>query len=265
MDDAGLRRAVDGLPPEPRIARQGSHRAGVQWHHAMLAELGVSHYQQLAPGVEVLVINADRLPDPDTADRQQARAGSGEWPPQPGPQRGRRLDERADFGRGVQIRRGPAHPGTEQACRDDLRRGIQAVQAGGEAEHHGQSTVRGWLRRLRSRAGDMRQDAMYWLGRIGGSDPALPAPSGSPLVTRSAPPPRARMPRSPGTASRLRTGGRCRAGSAWPAASRLHPAAEPTRQPGHPSCPRPGRDAHHDHHGDICATHRDIVSITPPP
>ena len=42
------------------------------------------------------------------------------------------------------------------------------------------ATVRGWLRRLRSRAEDMRQDAMYWLGRIG-SDPALPAPSGSPL------------------------------------------------------------------------------------
>ena len=43
------------------------------------------------------------------------------------------------------------------------------------------ATVRGWLRRLRSRAGEMRQDAMYQLGFIGGADPALPEPSGSPL------------------------------------------------------------------------------------
>jgi hypothetical protein len=43
------------------------------------------------------------------------------------------------------------------------------------------ATVPGWLRRRRSRAQDMRQDAMFQLGFIGGSDPALPAPSGSPL------------------------------------------------------------------------------------
>ena len=43
------------------------------------------------------------------------------------------------------------------------------------------STVRGWLRRLRSRAGEMRQDAMFQLGFIGGADPVLPEPSGSPL------------------------------------------------------------------------------------
>ena len=43
------------------------------------------------------------------------------------------------------------------------------------------STVRGWLRLLRSRAGEMRQDAMFQLGFIGGADPVLPEPSGSPL------------------------------------------------------------------------------------
>ncbi len=43
------------------------------------------------------------------------------------------------------------------------------------------ATVRGWLRRLRSRAEEMRQHAMLQLGFIGGSDPALPVPSGSPL------------------------------------------------------------------------------------
>ena len=43
------------------------------------------------------------------------------------------------------------------------------------------ATVRGWLRRLRSRAEEMRQDAMFQLGLIGGADPVLPEPSGSPL------------------------------------------------------------------------------------
>ena len=43
------------------------------------------------------------------------------------------------------------------------------------------ATVRGWLRRYRSRAGAMRQDAMFQLGFIAGAGPALPVPSASPL------------------------------------------------------------------------------------
>ena len=44
------------------------------------------------------------------------------------------------------------------------------------------ATVRGWLRRLRSRAGAMRQDAMTIFGRItAGRDASHPEPSGSPL------------------------------------------------------------------------------------
>ena len=43
------------------------------------------------------------------------------------------------------------------------------------------ATVRGWLRRLSSRAGEMRCDAMRQLGAIGGTDPALRAPAASPL------------------------------------------------------------------------------------
>ena len=39
-------------------------------------------------------------------------------------------------------------------------------------------TVRGWLR---SRAEEMRCFAMFQLGRIGGTDPALPGPDASPL------------------------------------------------------------------------------------
>jgi transposase-like protein len=42
-------------------------------------------------------------------------------------------------------------------------------------------TMRGWLRRLRSRAEDMRCYAMHQLGRIGGTDLALPESAASPL------------------------------------------------------------------------------------
>ncbi len=43
------------------------------------------------------------------------------------------------------------------------------------------ATVRGWLRRLRSRAEEMRWFAMGQLGAIGGTGPALPGPDASPL------------------------------------------------------------------------------------
>jgi hypothetical protein len=44
------------------------------------------------------------------------------------------------------------------------------------------ATVRGWLRRLRARAGAMRQDAMVLFGRLtAGCDAPFPEPSGSAL------------------------------------------------------------------------------------
>jgi len=44
------------------------------------------------------------------------------------------------------------------------------------------ATVRGWLRRLRSAAEAMRQDAMHQLGFVGGlADPPPPGPAASPL------------------------------------------------------------------------------------
>lgn len=44
------------------------------------------------------------------------------------------------------------------------------------------ATVRGWLRRLRVRAGAIRQDAMVIFGRLtAGCDAPFPEPSGSPL------------------------------------------------------------------------------------
>jgi 2-polyprenyl-6-methoxyphenol hydroxylase-like FAD-dependent oxidoreductase len=43
------------------------------------------------------------------------------------------------------------------------------------------TTLAGWLRRLRSRAEEMRGFAMRQLGAIGGNGPALPEPATSPL------------------------------------------------------------------------------------
>ena len=83
------------------------------------------------------------------------------------------------------------------------------------------ATVRGWLRRLRSRAEEMRQDAMFQLGFDRRRRPgAAGAGRLAAAVTRSTPSPRPRTPPSPGTASPGRTCGRCWAGSAWPATSR---------------------------------------------
>ena len=107
---AGLAGCGCALPPEPGIARQGAHGAGVQRHQAVLAVLAVAYHQQFPAGVEVLVIKADRFPDPDPADREQADQGLVGGCPQPGLQRGRRPDERADLGIGIQIRGGPANP-----------------------------------------------------------------------------------------------------------------------------------------------------------
>jgi len=61
--------------------------------------------------------------------------------------------------------------------------GTGAARAGAELDVPA-ATVRGWLRHLRARTGEMRQEAMTGLARIAaaaGRDPALPEPSGSPL------------------------------------------------------------------------------------
>ena len=69
----------------------------------------------------------------------------------------------------------------------DRRRGRACAGRGGSARIGAvlgvpAATVRGWLRRLRSCAEDMRQDAMHQLGFIAGlADPPLPALSRSPL------------------------------------------------------------------------------------
>ena len=130
-------------------------------------------------------------------------------------------------------------------------------------------TVRGWLRRLRYRAGEMRQDVMFQLGFIGGADPLLPEPCGSPLggaLSAVAAAAHAAISRA-----RLHQGGpvaASSAGPAWPAASRPPgpadspwPASRPARAP---ACPWPRHDTHHNHDDAASTARRDTVSSTPP-
>jgi hypothetical protein len=127
------------------------------------------------------------------------------------------------------------------------------------------ATVRSWLRRLRSRAGEIRQDAMHQLGFIGGADPALPDPSGSP--------PGDALNAVAAAAHAAIIGYGFSRSDLWPllgrfgwqATWRQRPAADHSRPARAPSCLQPGRDAHHDHHGVTRAAHRDTVSTTPPP
>jgi hypothetical protein len=57
------------------------------------------------------------------------------------------------------------------------------TRLGQDPRRHRLPQRRQWVAqaRLRSRAEEMRQDAMFQLGFIGGADPVLPEPSGSPL------------------------------------------------------------------------------------
>jgi hypothetical protein len=126
-------------------------------------------------------------------------------------------------------------------------------------------TVRSWLRRLRSRAEEMRCFAMGPLGAIGGTYPALPGLPTRRCMTRSTQSPRPRTPPSPGTASPQRTCGRCWASPAWPAISRPPaPAKDPAPSRALP-CPQSGRVTGDDHHRVSGPAHRDTVSNAPPP
>jgi Domain of unknown function (DUF6431) len=129
------------------------------------------------------------------------------------------------------------------------------------------ATVRGWLRRLRSRAGAMRQDAMTIFGRFTAGRDARrtrnrPARR---WATRCPPSPPARTPQSPSTAAPRRPGSPCWVCSAWPASSPPPPAADRRAPARAPSCPCPGRDAHHEHPGPPMPCAVTVMSIPPTP
>ena len=131
------------------------------------------------------------------------------------------------------------------------------------------ATVRGWLRRLRSRAEDLRQDATAALGVItAGRDWPCLAPCGSPLAMPWPRSSRARGPRSPAMATPRRTSTRSSASSASPPPSRRTPAANRQVPSRASPCPHPGRQhtpgtsirfprrvhRHHERHDDTPST-----------
>ncbi len=73
MNSAGGR-ARRRLQPiaSAQVAAQRPHRARVQRQLARLAELAVAHEKEVLLEVDVAAVEADRLPDPQTADREQA-------------------------------------------------------------------------------------------------------------------------------------------------------------------------------------------------
>lgn len=110
------------------------------------------------------------------------------------------------------------------------------------------ATVRRWLRRLRARADAMRQDAMTVHDRLtAGRDVPYRSRPARRWAKRCRPSPPARTPRSPSTAVRPPGGSPCWACSAWRASLHPRPAADPWTPARAPACPRPGRDAHHEH------------------
>jgi hypothetical protein len=127
------------------------------------------------------------------------------------------------------------------------------------------ATVRGWLRRLRSRAEDMRRYAMGELGAIGGTGPVLPAPAASPLGDALNAVAAAAHAAIAGHGFARRACGRCWAGLAWPATSHRPARADHFPPARALACPQPGRGVHHDHHGVTRAAQPATVSTTPTP
>jgi len=128
------------------------------------------------------------------------------------------------------------------------------------------ATVRGWLRRLRARAGAMRQDAMTIFGRItGGRDAPYPEPSGSPLGDALS---------AVAACAHAAVAFHGRTAADWEpllglsglaASSPPRPAADPRAPARAPSCPRPGHDAHHEHPGPSTPYAVTVMSIPPTP
>ena len=56
-----------------RIATKGTGRGGVQWHPAGLAELSFGNVEALLIAVEMLQVQVERLPDPDSRGVEESK------------------------------------------------------------------------------------------------------------------------------------------------------------------------------------------------
>ena len=130
------------------------------------------------------------------------------------------------------------------------------------------ATVRGWLRRLRARAGRCartRWSAARASSTAGRDRAAARAGRARRSATRWPPSPPARTPRS----AWLRPAGRGLRAAAGPVRPRRRPRARPPAADPAPAraspCPEPGRDAHHEHPASSAARAAVTVSIPAPP
>jgi len=125
-----------GLVAQPLVATQRRHRALVQRDLPGLAELGTMHGEHAVFDVEVLVVQADRLPDPQARDGKQPDQRLVGRALQQVAQGRRGCDQRGDVSSGIQVGHRPMGSGQEQAGGWHLDCRVQGVQVGGDAAHH---------------------------------------------------------------------------------------------------------------------------------
>jgi hypothetical protein len=130
-------RMGEPLVAELPVVLHGGHGGGVQREQPVLAELGVAHQQQPAPGVEVFIVEGDGFTAAHAGDRHQADQGFDGGPAQ------RRLqvlclgEQRGDVGGGIQVGHCPVGSAGQQAGRRDLGGRVESGEVGGEAADHG--------------------------------------------------------------------------------------------------------------------------------
>jgi hypothetical protein len=92
----------------------------VQREEPVLAELGVTHQQQPAAGVEVLIIERDHLTAAHPGDSHQAGQRGEGGPAQRGLQPAGLREQRRDVGGRIQVGHRPVGSARQQAGRRDL-------------------------------------------------------------------------------------------------------------------------------------------------
>ena len=117
--------------------RRGGGR--VQRDLAGLAELTAGHREDAAAGVEVTKVEADRFPDPQAADCQQADQGLVSECPQRGPQPFGRVNQGGEVVTGIQVGHRPVRLGRQQARWWHLCGRVEETQPAGEAAYDRQA------------------------------------------------------------------------------------------------------------------------------
>jgi hypothetical protein len=134
---ARFRAWVEPATP-PQIVVERVDRGRVQRHQSGLAELRVAHDQQPAFPIDVAGVEADRFPDPQAADRQQAEQRSVGADQQRVAQHRGGVDQCGDLTVAVDVWGRAPVAGTQQPARWHLGRGVDRLQVGRELAGHRQ-------------------------------------------------------------------------------------------------------------------------------